>query len=383
MKQFVAHAVDDWASLARWKHEWERLAEVALEPAPAAEHWMLIPALRTLSAGERVRVVVVTRRQAGSDTSSETLCGVFPLLLRSTPGLGSTLVEIWFHQYAISAIPLVARTEASGCIGAFLGWLRREMPASTLLKVPEVMIGGAFHTCLRQVLASERLDFAVDSCWARAWFRPAGDAESYVAALGNAHHRKEWRRLERRLAERGALAYDELKPEGDVHAWLNEFMALENAGWKGRQGTAFRSNPDHMAWLQEVVVDAFARRRLMMLALRMDGVPIAMKLNILGGDGGYAFKIAYDERLEKFSPGVLLELENIRSLHQRRELAWMDSLAAPNHSLIERVWSGNAAFATVVIAPGRLAGRLILAARPLLGMVKRTAESAMHAEDKR
>jgi CelD/BcsL family acetyltransferase involved in cellulose biosynthesis len=111
----------------------------------------------------------------------------------------------------------------------------------------------------------------------------------------------------------------------------------------------------------------------MMLALRLDGVPVAIKLNVLGGGGGYAFKIAFDERFEKYSPGVLLELENIRRLHQRPDVLWMDSLATHGHSLAERVWSDKAAFASLLIAPGRLAGRLLLAARPMLRLAKRAA----------
>ena len=63
----------------------------------------------------------------------------------------------------------------------------------------------------------------------------------------------------------------------------------------------------------------------MMLALCLDDEPVALKLNLLCPGGGHTFKIAYDERLEKFSPGVLLELENIRRMHE--SLTRMDGLA--------------------------------------------------------
>jgi glycine/D-amino acid oxidase-like deaminating enzyme len=144
-------------------------------------------------------------------------------------------------------------------------------------------------------------------------------------------------------------------------------------GWKGRQGSAFASKTSHAAWLKEIGIEAFARGRLMMLSLRRDGVAIAVKLNVLVDAGGYTFKIAYDERLERFSPGLLLELENIRRVHERANVAWMDSLAAPGHPLTERVWSGKAAFASMLIAPGRLVGRVLLAARPLLRLARQVA----------
>ena len=370
---YDVRAVADWRELDRWRDEWERLATSTLEASPAAEHWVLAPALRYLGTGTGAHVVIVTRRAAPGGASAGALCGVFPIALRKMPGFRTPLVEIWHHMYAMSAPPLLARSEAAGCLQAFLRWLQREMPAAVLLKVPELRIGGPFHACLAEVLADMRLDFSVEACWSRAWFRPARDAETYIAGLGNARHRKEWRRLERRLSERGPLTYDELQPDGDVRAWIDAFATLEAAGWKGAKGTAFASNRDHLAWLHEVGAAAFARGRLMMLALRAGGETVAIKLNVLGAEGGYAFKIAYNEHLEKFSPGVLLELENVRRLHGRPGIEWMDSLAAPGHSLAERVWSDKAAFASLLIAPGRLAGRLVLAARPMLRLAKRAA----------
>lgn len=371
--EYDVRAVADWRELDRWRDEWERLATSALEASPAAERWVLTPALRYLGTGTGAQVVIVTRRASPGGAPTDVLCGVFPIVVRKTPGFRTPQVEFWHHMYAMSAPPLLARSDAAGCLQAFLRWLQREMPASVLLKVPELRISGPFHACLVEVLADMSLDFSVEECWSRAWFRPARDADAYVAGLGNAHHRKEWRRLERRLGERGNLQYEVLDGEGDPIEWLEAFAALEQAGWKGREGTAFASRPEHLAWLREVGIEAFARRRLMMLALRLDGVPVAIKLNVLGGGGGYAFKIAFDERFEKYSPGVLLELENIRRLHERPDVLWMDSLAASGHSLVERVWSERAAFASLLIAPGRLAGRLLLAARPMLRLAKRAA----------
>ena len=49
-----------------------------------------------------------------------------------------------------------------------------------------------------------------------------------------------------------------------------------------------------------------------MLALRLDGAPIAMKFNVEAGDGAFALKVAFDEAYARFSPGVALEIESIR-----------------------------------------------------------------------
>ena len=118
----------------------------------------------------------------------------------------------------------------------------------------------------------------------------------------------------------------------------------------------------------------------MMLALRLDSSPVAMRVSFIAPPGAYAFKIAYDEGLVKFSPGVLLELENIRRLHARPEIEWMDSLAAPNHSLMDRVWIDRTTIVALLVAPGPWVGRLLLSTNRLLQTAKGLARSHPRAE---
>ena len=51
----------------------------------------------------------------------------------------------------------------------------------------------------------------------------------------------------------------------------------------------------------------------------------------------HRLKIAYDEAYARFSPGVLLELDNL-DLLARGDIDWMDSCAAENHPMIDSLW---------------------------------------------
>src|SRR6185503_3504833 len=93
---------------------------------------------------------------------------------------------------------------------------------------------------------------------------------------------------------------------------------------------------------------------------------IAMKCNFLAGAGSFAFKIAFDETCARYSPGVLLELENIRRLHSRRELRWMDSCADSGHPMIEGLWRDRRTVETLVVSTGKGMGGLVVSALPLL-----------------
>ena len=100
----------------------------------------------------------------------------------------------------------------------------------------------------------------------------------------------------------------------------------------------------------------------------LDGAPIAMLANLLTPPGAYSFKTTYDERLAKFSPGVLLQRENL-DLLAREEIAWADSCAAADHPMIERIWREKRALVRVSIAVG--------------GPIRRAAASAIFAAETR
>ena len=92
-----------------------------------------------------------------------------------------------------------------------------------------------------------------------------------------------------------------------------------------------------------------------MLALRLDGRPVALKMNLVGGEGAFAFKITFDESFGRFSPGVLLELDNVDRAHQLPALRWMDSCAAPSRFMINHLWPDRREMQTLFFSTGSLA----------------------------
>jgi len=113
------------------------------------------------------------------------------------------------------------------------------------------------------------------------------------------------------------------------------------------------------------MIDELGRRdRLLLLTLSVGGKPIAMKINIIAADGAgsFALKIAYDADYARYSPGVLLELENIADLHRRADtIAWMDSCADPHHPMIDRLWRERRVLVYVLCAGRGLVGRALMA----------------------
>ena len=71
--------------------------------------------------------------------------------------------------------------------------------------------------------------------------------------------------------------------------------------------------------------------------------------------GGRAFfwKIAYDETLAGYSPGVLLTRALSRRLLAESRMNLVDSCAAPDHPMIDRLWPDRLEFTDIALAsPG-------------------------------
>ena len=342
---------------------WTILARHAAEPNPFFEPYALLAAWRNL-APANLQVVLVWAPNVLPGQPPH-LAGLFPIVRSDRyKGLPIPMYSTWHHLYTYLATPLVRAELAPLALETFFAWLRAS--DAVLFEWQAITSDGAFRHALIDTL--NRFDIGVfhDRAHTRAFFQPAATAEHYFEHSISGKKRKELRRQERRLGEAGSLSYDELAADGDLDAWLDEYLDLEARGWKGKQGTALSADRAALAVFRAYAHGAFERGRWMTLALRLDGRAIAMKCNLRAGDGAVAFKIAYDEGYARFSPGVLLEVEQLRRLHEPGAPAWMDSGAAADHPMIGHLWRNRIAIETLVMPTGGRLGQLAVAALPLV-----------------
>jgi hypothetical protein len=240
----------------------------------------------------------------------------------------------------------------------------------SLLEFGFVAGDGPFWQLLADHCERRQKPVHVTTSFLRALFRPRGDAESDIRSVMHPSRLRELRRHERRLADEAKLEYAALEPGDDVDAWIEEFLRVEEISWKGKGGRALAASPLDRDWFVEVARAGAKRGQLMMLALRRGDTAIAHKCNFLSGAGSFAFKIAFDEEHARHSPGVLLELENIRRLHARPQTRWMDSCADAAHPMLDRLWPDRRTVQNVVVGTGRGLGDWVVAALPLLRLLK-------------
>lgn len=374
---FRFEVLEDSAALRPHVAAWEALAAEALEPNVFYEPWMLLPALDSYAGGAQLRMVLAYDERFGAPG---VLRGLFPFESAAQfRGLPVEYLRLWKYIHCYLATPLVHREHAPACLEALLDWLAKDPRGAGVVEWGLVGSDGPFQHALTRVLDETQRRRFLSQTSERAYLRPRADAEGFLDAALSGKRRKEYRRLERRLAELGPLEYAVLEDPAHAGRWIAQFLELEASGWKGQRGSALASTDPNRRFFERAAAAAAERGRLMMLALKVGGRPVAMKCNFLADGGAFTFKIAYDEAYAKYSPGLLLELENIRCFHRSPALGWMDSCAEAGHFMANRLWLDRRSLMTLVTASGRATGELVVSSLPLLRWISRSLRPAVPA----
>jgi hypothetical protein len=364
------------SELAQFVPQWQALASAAADANAFYEHWMLLPALRSYHSEGDFRFVLIFGPDPESPSGPAVLYGLFPFeRLPKYRGIPCPVLKLIKHKYMELCTPLVRRDLVTECVALLLDWLETRDCDAPLVEFRFLAGEDRATQEIHSQVYQRRTHSYQSECSARALFRPAADAETFLNFALTGKRRKEFRRLEKRLSESGRLEYRALGPSEDPTPWIEGFLGLEAKGWKGEEGSAMALHDDRRRYFQEISTGAHQCGKLMMLGLFLDDRPVALKCNFLTGRGSFAFKIAFDEEFARSSPGVLLEIENVRRLHEIRGVSWMDSCAIPKHFMINRLWPDRRTIDTFVVSNGKAPGGLAIAALPLVRWSKRTAKS--------
>lgn len=354
------------ADLGRWLSDWQKLAENALVANPFFESWMLLPALSAFADPSTTFVLLVFL----DDGKTSVLTGLAPLeRFGSFHGVPCKGVALWKHIHGPLATPLLHRDHARETLGAMLDWAAGQ---ARIIDLDLIDAERSFGHVLTDVLNERKAVSSVEDQFNRAFLRPRETADAYIALSQGSRQRQEYRRQRRRLSEQGAFTSRVLGANEPVDPWLEQFFRLEAAGWKGSELTALAARPKEREFFRSIVTSAHAAGRLHMLGLFLGDQAVALKCNFLAGGGAFALKIAYDENYSKYSPGVLLELDNIEDVHRDNRIGWMDSCACANHPMIDRLWLERRALQRRVVSTGSRWGNFVLGLTALGRALKRT-----------
>lgn len=343
---------------------WEALVEQTCEPNVWYEPWNFFPAVEAFGNEVKLNVAFVYCH-ASESSGRRQLCGVFPLeLTRYSPWCPCLVLRMWRHELCFFGAPLVHRDHLRPVWDAILDWSADVRPRPWWLDLSHQPVQSPLYQSLLDSARHAGKPVGVIETIERACLFHREALEEYSRSAMSAHFRQELRRKRRRLAEQGRLELRVLNRADSIDTWIDDFLKLEAHGWKGREATALRSSPAERTYFEQIARAACLRQQLQLLGLYLDGRPVAMKCNLLAAPGSFSFKIAFDESLAKYSPGVLLEYDHLAQFFAQSDVDWMDSCAKPGHFMIGQLWKDRRLLHRVLVANCRR-GELALRIRPM------------------
>ena len=336
------------AELAAIAADWRALAARALEPNVFYEPSFALAAAPVFGRDAGAGLV-------WSAGAAPRLVGFFPARLeRRRYGIVLPVLLGWTNPYAPLGTPLVNRDAATAVIAAWFDHLAGHPELPNIVLLPYLPQQGALAQALDQAVAARGGKQASLARQQRALLAPKDQRVGYLDRAIGRKKRKELRRQRKRLAEGGVVMRGTAGAPATVANALDDFLALEAGGWKGRAGTAARANRDLRNFFETALAQLAGEGKARIDRLFIDARAIAAIIVLRSGASVWCWKIAYDESFARVSPGVQLLADVTQALLDDPAIARADSCASENHPMIDHVWRERLPLASrlISVTPG-------------------------------
>jgi len=219
-----------------------------------------------------------------------------------------------------------------------------------LMLMPYVRDDGAFAGALDAVLASRGSANESYDRHLRALLAPGDHRTDYMAHAVAPKRRKELARQWRRMQDLGPVTVLLADEPAAVVTALADFFRLEASGWKGRAGSAAAGEPGIRQFVTSAVNELAALEQSAIHCLCVGDKTIAACITLCSGHSAWCWKIAYDEDYARFSPGAQLLMRVTDDLLRDPAMTHADSLATPDHPLIDHIWRERCTMSDRLIA---------------------------------
>jgi len=346
------------------RQAWSRLADRALEPNPFYRPEFLLA--NVIERDLPVEMLVVV------DGDRWLAC----LPIHASPATRSfpfATIAALTDDYSFSGTPLIDREEVTTAVDGLLDLVRNERHAAVLI-VPVFESRGPVGRALDAAAARASVrSIRVASFERGGWRRTP--VRHFPGPAFDRTDRKELARRTRRLTADVGGDPTFVDRSADPAAW-EQFLALENTGWKAERGTALGSTGRDAAFFRRMCSGMAEAGCLELVTLEVAGRTVAMECHLLDSRAFWSFKIAHDTAYAKYSPGTLLKYRVIDGL-QDRPIDLADSCAVPDNAHMNRLWPDRRTMDTVLLPTGAPAARLVpvavwarRAARRTIGYVR-------------
>jgi CelD/BcsL family acetyltransferase involved in cellulose biosynthesis len=254
--------------------------------------------------------------------------------------------------HAYLATPVIDREREEGVLAAMLDYIQQTRGLPKLISLDPIRLDGPTMRALSAVARERGGASRIITSATRPVLLSDLDGKQYFEKALSSSSRKKLRQHRRRLEEKGALDCVIHTAPNDVEKAFEDFLKLEQAGWKGQRGTALLSHQSDADVARKMIAGLTKRGAASIHAIYQHGKLAAAQLVWRAGAAAFTWKTAYDEALGDYSPGMLL-LENYTTAFLAdKSIAVVDSCAFDDSGFMS-VWQERQAIGQVLISSKR------------------------------
>lgn len=339
----------------------------------------LAPAMPRLEE-RQIRLAVIR----DEDERRSRLRMLFPYSIEK-PGfsVGPSIMRVWSNPFGPLGTPLVDAEGAAETLDNLLDAIGRpEAKLPGIIVFPDLRLEGRFSQLARAVAIGRDLPLTVTNTYERPMLESLEDGESYLRGALNKNHLREMRRQFRLLSELGSVTYNVARQPDEIRVRMEEFLALEASGWKGRKRSAMVNDRLRAAFAREAITNLAEADQVRIHTLDLNGRAIASMVVFIMAGEAYTWKTAFDETYARYSPGKLLVADLTEWHLDDANIQRTDSCAMPDHPIMARFWKEREAMGTLVVGLRSNADRDVRQVGAQLHMYRNTRNIARILRDK-
>src|SRR3954468_20770633 len=303
-------------------------------------------------------IVILLAWEQGAELRK--LVGVWGLQLRKVAPLLPAVLEALPYNYAFLSSPVVDPDFADEGIPAFFAAIESSPKLPNVVSLKSFDAETPSHSSMLKVFSQR----GIEPLMLAETTRPFVTRESGVKRSGST--RKKLRQDWNRLSALGAVEVVNDRDAAGVAQAFETFLAMEQASWKGAQGTALLSHPHDAVFARRLLHNLAGRQDASVALLRVNGEAIAAQVLMYCGTTAYTWKTAFDVHYAKYSPGALLIDRITDELLAGGKVQAINYCAAET-SFMAHLWAGRRSMGDMLmdLGPGKSLAYRLEASRQL------------------
>lgn len=364
MDLFFARKLDLSEITQEFLDQWRALECSSLEDNAFLSSSFIIPAIENLSKGQKIFLVAVYRN------NSSTLCGlgIFNYRLGS-PSYPLPHLEAFKSTHSFLTGLLLDNNDSLAIAAEMMSFIKSSYPSVCCVRFRDVDLTGRFGEVIRELDTTTDFSWHESSTVERACLKISDLGGHWKENLSK-RRMKTYRNALNRLKALDSVEWRLIQSDEARTTQIQNFLQLEHKGWKGENGDSLLSRENQERFFVQTVENFARNNGVFFTELRLGDKIIASTCNFIAGTSGFAFKIGWDPDYQKYSPGVVNEIEFLKHTETSALPIYSIDSGAPESSFINHYWSGRKTLSRGLLAFGPKAS-IIACIMQQLRLVKR------------